>query len=75
MLPLRFELLLLLLLRILQWHLSAARHSTALSRLYPCAIVVLAGHLDLLEQFIDFRAGFFVVMFRHLLGHLVEFVY
>jgi hypothetical protein len=43
-----------------------------LCRLYPRAIVVLAGHLDPLEQFIDFRASFFVFMFPDLFGKLVE---
>ena len=43
-------------------------------RHYPCAVVILARYLDPLEQFIDFRAGFFVVMFRHPLGNLVEFL-
>ena len=40
----------------------------ALRRLYPYAIVVLAGHLDSLEQVIDFRAGFFMLMFFDLFG-------
>ena len=39
---------------------------------FPWAIIVPAGCLDPLEQFIDFLAGFFVFTFFDLFGKLVE---